>query len=619
MLTEALRRLSSRAGPPFPAQPRTLQHLLIEASRPTAAHDDVVAAIEFDPAILANYLVLMPTPRALATWHDGWNVDALRTVALALAGLAVSDSTGQPPAHEQAWARAVKRGALAAELASHLQVDPITARLTAMFAEAGAWHADETAEPADALKHMGVPPAICDAVRYCRAAPQALAGSTLLVRLTAATHRLVETVEGNAVPTEPDHLALSSELVEASLAASSQSFLLAVARLPPPRPLGALIADTATGHFAYRSLSRSGAALLDGQIALLAKLLLGAPGAYLFQRKGDALQAELSPGEYITVPADHPESPLADVCSGLATRTLVPQDLVLIAEQQLLTALDTPRLVVGSLGASGILAIGWPHEQDPDPSALSALLAAARDALAGNDDDRAVAEQTRVRQAVHEANNPLAVIRNYLEVLSDRMSGDEAADEISAITQELARVHEILKRLAEGETAAVTPVVPVATDVNGLVRELAGLVAKGAKQVRFKGRLDPALGVVLLAPDALRQVLLILLRNAIEAVSAASAPAISVTTTAAINVDGISYLAVTITDNGPGMTAEQRLALFQAEGISTKGANRGLGLPIALQLIASMDGHISCMPVPGKPGARFQLLLPHIPGHGQSN
>ena len=82
-----------------------------------------------------------------------------------------------------------------------------------MLAEAGAWHADETADPADALNDMGVSPAICDAVRYSRAAPQALAGSTLLVRITAATHRLVETVKGQAVPVEPDQLDLPPAII----------------------------------------------------------------------------------------------------------------------------------------------------------------------------------------------------------------------------------------------------------------------------------------------------------------------------------------------------------------------------------------------------------------------
>lgn len=365
MLTEALRRLSSRAGPPFPAQPRTLQHLLTESSRPNASREDIVNAIEFDPAILANYLMLMPDLDDIAAWHDGWNADSLRTVALALAGLAAGDSTGQSPAHERAWARATRRGLLAAHLARPLELDPTTARLAAMLAEVGAWHTDETTPPSESLRAMNVSAPVCDAVRFASAAPESLGGSTLLVRLTAATHRLVDSVDGATPPVEQDHLGLDTAVVSDALAATSQSFLLAVARLAPPRPLAALIADAATGHFMYRSLSKHGGDALGPRISLIAKVLLGAPNALVLTCHSDALHAELADDAAIAVPTDHERSRLAAIYRDGGTCTLTASDLTLVAEQQIYGALGTSRIILGSLGTVGLLAIGWPPRDRP--------------------------------------------------------------------------------------------------------------------------------------------------------------------------------------------------------------------------------------------------------------
>ena len=360
MLTEALRRLSSRAGPPFPAQPRTLQHLLTESSRPNARRGDTVSAIEFDPAILANYLMLMPDLGDIATWHDGWNADSLRTVALALAGLAAGNSTagdaGQSPTRERAWARAAKRG---------------------LLAEAGAWHADETTPPAESLRAMNVSAPVSDAVRFSTAAPESLGGRTLLVRLTAATHRLVDTLGGADPPVEEDHLGLEQATISQALAATSQSFLLAVARLAPPRPLAALIADAATGHFMARSLSKHGDDTLGPSVSLIAKILLRAPSALILTCHSNALHAELGDGATIAVPTHHDRSRLAAIYRDGGTSRLTASDLTLVAEQQMHGALGASSLIVGSLGPRGLLAIGWPYETDPDDSALQPLLSGA--------------------------------------------------------------------------------------------------------------------------------------------------------------------------------------------------------------------------------------------------
>ena len=55
----------------------------------------------------------------------------------------------------------------------------------------------------------------------------------------------------------------------------------------------------------------------------------------------------------------------------------------------------------------------------------------------------------RIREAVHEANNPLSIIRNYLETLRLRLGAEHEADEsLGVIGEEIIRVGDILRNLA---------------------------------------------------------------------------------------------------------------------------------------------------------------------------
>ena len=389
-------------------------------------------------------------------------------------------------------------------------------------------------------------------IRFSATPPDALAGSTLLVRLTAATHRLVDAMEGASAPIEDHHLELDPTITDGALASASRRFLLAVARLEPPRPLAALIADAATGHFAYRSLAKHGSGAMGPRVSLLAKVLLGAPCALVLARRAEALHAELADGETIAVPIDHERSALAAVFLAGRTQRLARRDLRLVAEQQLLSSLDSERVIVGSLGEMGLLAIGWPHDTEPDTSAMTALLNAAQDALAGDADKPA--DVDRIRRAVHEVNNPLGVIRNYLEVFAGRLSDEDApAAEIRAMSRELDRIREILGRLSAGGEPVASDAVYTQCDLNGLVKEVVALIAPGAPSVRFKGRLDPSLTPLDLPTDICKQVLLILLRNAIEAIDDTEDPVVTVTTRAAVNVDGAGYTGMAVSDNRTGM------------------------------------------------------------------
>ncbi|HKI74487.1 MAG TPA: ATP-binding protein, partial [Pseudomonadales bacterium] len=99
-----------------------------------------------------------------------------------------------------------------------------------------------------------------------------------------------------------------------------------------------------------------------------------------------------------------------------------------------------------------------------------------------------------------------------------------------------------------------------------------------------------------------------LFKNAVEALEGIDAPRIEVSTQGAVNVDGKHYLEIVVSDNGRGMSPEQRLNLFSGE-TSTKGEGRGLGLGIVKNLLAEMSAMIACRENTGG-GTSFQVLVP---------
>ena len=123
-------------------------------------------------------------------------------------------------------------------------------------------------------------------------------------------------------------------------------------------------------------------------------------------------------------------------------------------------------------------------------------------------------------------------------------------------------------------------------------------VARGVTlEVASAEELDP----VAMAGDALRQVLLNLALNAIEATPQGGA----VRVTAEATGDAI---AISVEDEGPGIPEELRARLFEPF-VSTKAQPSGLGLAISRRLVEDAGGTIEAT-TRDEGGARFVVALP---------
>lgn len=219
-----------------------------------------------------------------------------------------------------------------------------------------------------------------------------------------------------------------------------------------------------------------------------------------------------------------------------------------------------------------------------------------------------VAEEYREasRRVVHEVNNPLSIIKNYLSVLDHKLEKQEpVAGEMSILNEEIDRVGHLINGLADLQPAAaggITDSARVVDDVLRLFRATQFLPVN----VEVISRMHDAPSEVEADADTLKQILLNLLKNAVEALP--DGGRIEVTNRGHVNRDRRLYLELCVSDNGAGLSAEVLAKLFSPVRSSKEGAHHGLGLSIVHDLVTRLHGVIGCRS--GKAGTSFEILLP---------
>lgn len=219
----------------------------------------------------------------------------------------------------------------------------------------------------------------------------------------------------------------------------------------------------------------------------------------------------------------------------------------------------------------------------------------------------------RLRRAVHEANNPLGIIKNYLHVLGERLAGQEEAADIALLSAEIDRVGRILRGLTAPETGAAESPAGGA-DLNRAVQELVGFVRDTGfipPGIQLEVALADELPRVRATTDSLKQILLNLLKNAVEALS--DKGRISIVSAGPVLHEGRRHVVLSVSDDGPGLSEGVRARLFQPVETQKGGEHAGLGLAVVGELVQKMQGRIECQS--GGLGTRFEVLLPSV-GNG---
>ena len=214
----------------------------------------------------------------------------------------------------------------------------------------------------------------------------------------------------------------------------------------------------------------------------------------------------------------------------------------------------------------------------------------------------------------HELNQPLTALATYAQA-AERLAAqgpaqhDEVVSALRQITAQALRAGAIIKRLRALVRNRETQ--EELLDLNAVVRELAVLAESDARSnnVQLQLELAPALPPVLGDAIQLQQVMLNLLRNAIDAVCADAASARTICLRTALGAEGVE---VAVLDSGPGIDAAIRERLFEAFA-TTKPEGTGLGLAISRSIVESHRGRLMWRDNPPR-GSCFYFQLPAVAG-----
>jgi two-component system, LuxR family, sensor kinase FixL len=209
----------------------------------------------------------------------------------------------------------------------------------------------------------------------------------------------------------------------------------------------------------------------------------------------------------------------------------------------------------------------------------------------------------------HELNQPLSAIANYMKGSRRLLEGnsDERSvmmrDAIDKAADQALRAGQIIRRLrdfvARGESEHRVE------SVKKLVEEASALALVGVKDqgIRVRFQFDPTADLVLADKVQVQQVLLNLIRNAIEAMDGADKRELTVSTA---STEG-DMVTIAVADTGSGISPEVTAHLFQPF-VTSKRHGMGVGLSISRTIIESHGGRIWTDPNPNG-GAIFQFTL----------
>jgi signal transduction histidine kinase len=211
-----------------------------------------------------------------------------------------------------------------------------------------------------------------------------------------------------------------------------------------------------------------------------------------------------------------------------------------------------------------------------------------------------------VSALAHEVNQPLTAAGSYVRAgrrlvqAGEVAKADEAlqkgVDQVTRASQVIQRLRQFVKKANAHRSAE---------DVRQTVEEAAALALLGAEArgVRLEMNLAPDMPLVSIDKVQIQQVLLNLIRNAVEAMQ--SCPRRELTIRTARSADGM--VEVSVTDSGPGLAPDIREKLFQPF-VTTKPSGIGVGLSICRGIVEAHGGRMWLADRPSG-GAAFHFTL----------
>jgi signal transduction histidine kinase len=232
--------------------------------------------------------------------------------------------------------------------------------------------------------------------------------------------------------------------------------------------------------------------------------------------------------------------------------------------------------------------------------------------------ERLDASAQTARKVIHEVNNPLGIIKNYIKILGLKLPEKHPAqDELKIISEEIDRVKLIMMNLSQFSKPAVGS--PELLDVNEMLAGFLSVIEKSMMMlsgVELRFIPDETLPKIFSVKNNIKQALLNLVKNSVEAMGEGGWISIS---TRALNAAGkpisgeaaedAESVEIRVQDNGPGLPDPIKTHIFEPFYSTKEGEHAGLGLAIANSTIHEIGGGITWSS-DKKSGARFSIILP---------
>jgi two-component system sensor kinase FixL len=205
---------------------------------------------------------------------------------------------------------------------------------------------------------------------------------------------------------------------------------------------------------------------------------------------------------------------------------------------------------------------------------------------------------TLATSLAHELNQPLTAIANYVETASEMLQSPPDDETLAVIREALdecaaqsVRAGQIVRRLRDfisrGETEQrVESLQRLVTEASALA-----LVDAGGADLEVDVKLDQNADRVLVDRIQIQQVLLNLMRNAIEAMEESPVRRLLVYS----EREAGGFIRITVADSGPGLADDVAQNLFEPFR-STKQTGMGLGLSISATIVGAHGGRIWAEP-----------------------
>jgi two-component system NtrC family sensor kinase len=209
----------------------------------------------------------------------------------------------------------------------------------------------------------------------------------------------------------------------------------------------------------------------------------------------------------------------------------------------------------------------------------------------------------------HEVGTPLTSISGHLQLLAEEVQEPRVKDRLNVIEMHIGRAIATIQGFLDSARFPAPNRHPI--QMNTLIQEVLALASPGIgrqRRIQVVTELSPELPEVLADSNQLRQVLLNLVTNALDAMPEGGQ--VFLRTRSAIAAEGMVSIQVEIADTGLGISPEDLRKIFDPF-FTTKGMGQGTGLGLAIcqRIVKAHKGLIEVQSEKGQ-GTTFLMTLP---------